>query len=293
MHRLISLTALTLLFTACSTNTDPAEPEAEAVAPEAAEAPSEPTSSVTATADAQWVLANPDAPDGPKMAIISGNPKKGPFMALAKFPAGYTMPVHSHPATFSAVGMSGNTLQGRSSEDNIAITPGMVMTQPADEVHYTGCAADGECVFAVYMDGPMSTTPADAPMEGDMQLVVNTTDQLEYTPVNPDQPKGPQMHIISRDMENGPFRALVKFPAGATSPEHTHTATYSAVVLSGAMSHGGPAPLGAGSFWTTLGGEAHVTGCVSEAPCLFFVSMDGAFDMTPTTPPKADADADE
>jgi hypothetical protein len=57
-------------------------------------------------------------------------------------------------------------------------------------------------------------------------------------------PEGPQMFVIGGDMASGPFQALVKFPAGTTPPEHTHSATYSGVVVADEMSHGGPDTLG-------------------------------------------------
>ena len=87
------------------------------------------------------------------------------------------------------------------------------------------------------------------------------------------------------DKAAGPFTALVKFPGGAQSPEHSHSSTYSAVVVSGTVSNGDAAALGAGSHWTEIGGEVHTTGCPSEDDCVFYASMDGAFDMKPTAAP--------
>jgi quercetin dioxygenase-like cupin family protein len=291
MRNLTCLSALTLLATGCFAKNAPVEAAAVAAAAEApaVPAPAAPalTSSVTSAADAKWMSADPSKPDGPQMAVVQGNPKTGAFVAMAKFPAGFAGSVHSHPAAFTGVAMSGTTLNGRSADENTEMTPGTIWTAPANEVHFTGCTPDAECIIAAYMDGAMGMVPADAPMEGEMQVAVVKPDDVAWGPVNPSKPEGPQMHVISGDKATGPFRALVKLPGGAAGPEHTHSSTYSAIVLAGAISHGGPDGLGVGSFWTELGDTPHTTACVSEEPCIFFVSMDGAFDMKPTAPPPA------
>jgi hypothetical protein len=61
-------------------------------------------------------------------------------------------------------------------------------------------------------------------------------------------------------------------PAGFVSPVHTHTEDYYAVVVEGV----GPLPVG--SYWFQRGEEAHVTQCLSETDCLFFIVQPGKFD---------------
>jgi len=295
MRNLISFTALTLLVAGCGDAPVDVQPDPAAEVPTEAAAPADApvaalVSSSTAAADIQWKPANPEQPEGVQLAVVEGNPKEGAFTAIAKFPAGHAMPVHSHPANFAGVGLSGTAKNGRSADDSAAIVPGTVWTQPANEVHFTGCDEGAECLFVAHMDGAMGTTPAEAPMEGDLQMVVTAAADIPFTPVNPEQPEGPQMYVVAGDKAAGAFQAIVKFPAGAVTPEHSHSATYSAVVLSGAIGHGGDDSFGTGSHWTNIGADAHVTTCVSEEPCMFFVSMQGSFDMTPTAPP-AEADA--
>ena len=290
MPKVISFSALSLLFVACSSKTAPVEATAaeEVEAEATAEAPAaEPTSSVTAAADVQWMPANPEMPEGPQLAVIEGNMKEGAFSALVKLPAGHASPLHSHPAGFSGVVVSGTVHNGRTADDYIEIGVGSTWTEPANEVHFTGCAEGADCVFVAHMDGAMGMTPAEAPTEGDMQMVFTAAADVPFAAINPEMPEGPQMYVIGGDMTSGPFHALVKFPAGMTSPEHSHSATYSGAVVSGEMSHGGPDTMGVGSVWTEVGGNPHVTGCVSEEPCSFFVSMAGAFSMTPTAPAEA------
>jgi len=49
--------------------------------------------------DLKWGPAPPGLPTGATLAVLSGNPEKeGLFTMRVKFPAGYTVPPHHHPA---------------------------------------------------------------------------------------------------------------------------------------------------------------------------------------------------
>jgi len=244
-------------------------------------------------ADAKWMPINPEKPQGPQMAVITGNPKEGAFSALVKFPAGAATPLHSHPANFTGMMVSGTLKNGRSAEDNTAMGPGTLWTEPADEVHFTGCAPEADCIFVGHMDGSMGMTPTDTATEGELKVKVTAAADIAFSPINPEMPDGPGMFVLSGDKAAGAFTALVKFPGGATSPQHSHSSTYSAAVVSGAVSHGGAESMGAGSHWTEIGGKTHTTGCTSEEPCVFFAAMDGAFDMTPVPPPATEGATEE
>ncbi|SOS51439.1 conserved exported hypothetical protein [Tenacibaculum finnmarkense] len=82
-----------------------------------------------------------------------------------------------------------------------------------------------------------------------------------------------------------------KFPGGENfiTPEHTHSNSYQAVVISGTMIN----PMGdedskkakrmrPGSYWYVPANQAHTTGCVSEEPCVFYSYQSAGFDFTPT-----------
>ena len=283
MANQLSLSVLTLLVGGCGpkATTPTAAPEQAAVeAPAPAPAP---TSSATNAADAKWMPVYADKPDGPMMTLVSGNPKEGAFTAVVKLPAGHASPLHTHPANLQGIVLSGTVTNGRTAEDAASITAGSMWTQAADEVHYTGCTEEADCIFVGRMEGAMGTTPAEAAAEASTMTVTAAAD-IVYSPVNPEKPEGPGMLQTSGDMKTGPFTALVSFPAGATSPKHSHSATYSGVVVSGSVSHGADA-MDAGSYWTQIGGEVHTTGCASEEACVFFVAMEGAMDMVPAEAP--------
>ncbi len=84
------------------------------------------------------------------------------------------------------------------------------------------------------------------------------------------------------DFQNGRHGTFVRMPAGFKSAVHTHTEDYFAAVVEGIGSNhpvGEEAvPLPAGSYWFQRGEEAHVTECLSETDCLFFLVQPGKFD---------------
>ena len=85
------------------------------------------------------------------------------------------------------------------------------------------------------------------------------------------------------DRYNGAHGSFVKLPAGFTSPPHTHTEDYYAVVISGVIAHGSEGepdvPLATGSYWFQKGKERHVTKCLSTNECVFFQSQAGKADF--------------
>ncbi len=84
------------------------------------------------------------------------------------------------------------------------------------------------------------------------------------------------------DLQNGRHGTFVRMPAGFKSPVHTHTEDYFAVVVEGVGSNhpvdAEAVPLPTGSYWFQRGEEAHVTECLSEKDCLFFIVQPGKFD---------------
>jgi hypothetical protein len=84
------------------------------------------------------------------------------------------------------------------------------------------------------------------------------------------------------DLQHGRHGSFVRMPAGFKSPVHTHTEDYFAVVVEGVGSNhpvdAEATPLPVGSYWFQRGEEAHVTECLSETDCLFFIVQPGKFD---------------
>ena len=87
------------------------------------------------------------------------------------------------------------------------------------------------------------------------------------------------------NIQNGRHGTFIRLPAGFISPAHTHTEDYYAVVIEGVMANdppdAKPVPLPAGSYYFQQGEEPHVTQCLSETGCLFFMVQPGKFDFAP------------
>ena len=84
------------------------------------------------------------------------------------------------------------------------------------------------------------------------------------------------------DLQNGKHGTFILMPHGFVSPAHTHTEDYFGVVIKGVGANQAPGgkivPLVAGSYWFQKGEETHVTQCLSETDCLFFIVQPGKFD---------------
>jgi hypothetical protein len=84
------------------------------------------------------------------------------------------------------------------------------------------------------------------------------------------------------DLQHGHHGTFIHMPHGFVSPVHTHTEDYFAVVIKGIGANDAagatPKPLPVGSYWFQRGEEAHVTRCLSDTDCLFFIVQPGKFD---------------
>ncbi len=107
---------------------------------------------VSPAADMKWV-ALPDAPPGPMMSVISGDPMKGAYTAIEKFPGGFSAPMHTHPADHKAVIISGTWIHGEPGKPEVRLGPGSYLFQPAGQQHSTACDAASECVFFIESSG--------------------------------------------------------------------------------------------------------------------------------------------
>lgn len=104
-------------------------------------------------------------------------------------------------------------------------------------------------------------------------------------------PEGVAFAALQGDRFSEPYQALVRLPAGTTSPPHVKTANMFGIMLEGAMIHyaQGDDPtsarrMGAGSFYHIKAGAEHISACVSAVPCVAYLYQDGAFDFLPVQP---------
>jgi quercetin dioxygenase-like cupin family protein len=114
----------------------------------------------------------------------------------------------------------------------------------------------------------------------------------KWNPMDPKNPKGIQMSVISGDPKTGPVAFMLKLPKGGGTP-HWHSSDYYAVVVEGNARHWldgkqkEAKDLKPGSSWYQPGGSdktMHGDECMSES-CLAFVVMTGKLDAQFPTPP--------
>ena len=99
--------------------------------------------------DLKWV----DLPErkGMQFAILSGDPKTGPYTQIRKVPAGTDNALHRHSSEIKNVIISGVWYTGIDAASAKDFGPGSVVVMPGDWVHVSGCRAGSDCVF--YQEG--------------------------------------------------------------------------------------------------------------------------------------------
>ena len=107
---------------------------------------------------------------------------------------------------------------------------------------------------------------------------------LNWTDLDPVGAPGVKIAVLWGDLQNGPFGAFFKLPAGFAAPVHTHTHDMKLVIVSGTYIQGPDGQqefrLGPGSYLMQPGGNyRHTTSCDEASECLFFVESNGAFDL--------------
>ena len=88
---------------------------------------------------------------GMQFAVLSGDPKTGPYTQLRKVPAGTDNPLHTHSSELKNVVISGTWYTGTDAASARDFGPGSVVLTPAGWPHVSGCRAGSDCMF--YQEG--------------------------------------------------------------------------------------------------------------------------------------------
>lgn len=107
----------------------------------------------------------PERP-GMQFALLSGDPKTGPYTQMRKVPAGTDNPLHSHSSEVKNVIISGVWYTGTDATTAKDFGPGSVVLMPGNWVHVSGCRTGSDCLF--YQEGkgkfdfkPTETKPSE------------------------------------------------------------------------------------------------------------------------------------
>ena len=111
-------------------------------------------------AGVKWGDLDPKGAPGVQIAVLWGDPTKGPFGAFLKLPAGFAAPLHTHTHPMKVVFLSGTYIQAPDGKAAVRLGPGSYMMQPgANYRHTTSCDKASDCVFFLESDGPFDLIP--------------------------------------------------------------------------------------------------------------------------------------
>ena len=125
---------------------------------------------MVAASEVKWGPAPPSLPPGAQMGVLDGDPSVAgkPYVIRAKFPDGYRVAPHWHPADENVVVLSGSFSVGTGDTFNegtmMALAPGGYAKMPKEVHHYA--MAKGETVIQLHGTGPFTVTyvnPTDDP----------------------------------------------------------------------------------------------------------------------------------
>jgi quercetin dioxygenase-like cupin family protein len=103
---------------------------------------------IVAFEDARFTPMNMRAPDGPQLAVLWGDPTRGPSAMLMKFPQG-ALGMHAHTADYHLVVLQGTMKhwdEDQSEADAQPLGPGSYWFQPGKQVHGDACVSS-QCVL--------------------------------------------------------------------------------------------------------------------------------------------------
>jgi len=113
--------------------------------------------------DLKWTDLDPTGAPGVKVADLWGDHTKGAFGAFTKFPAGFSVPLHTHTNAYKIVVVSGTFIQAPEGKPEFRLGPGSYLMQPGGNYkHTTACDKASECVFFLESAGKFDLKPVEA-----------------------------------------------------------------------------------------------------------------------------------
>lgn len=119
---------------------------------------------VVAAEDARYVPLDPKRPEAAQMAVLHGDPAKGPSSMLLKFKRA-TGVLHVHTSDYHLVLLRGMMKHRGEQETEAAarpLGPGSFWFQPGGQPHADSCLSD-ECVMFIRWAGKRDARLPDAP----------------------------------------------------------------------------------------------------------------------------------
>ncbi len=132
---------------------------------------------------------------------------------------------------------------------------------------------------------PLALLVAATAASAEPTISLKPSDHLDWEPT----PEGVAFAALSGDRWTQPYFAMVRLPAGTTSPPHVKSAAMHGVMITGEMTHVAlgsttSTSVGPGGYYEVPANLPHVSSCVSATPCVTMLYQDGAFDFIPVQP---------
>lgn len=80
------------------------------------------------------------------MSVVYGDPRRGPYGAFNRFPAGTVIPRHTHSNAADVVVVSGVLYNYRPGDRRREYGPGSYLSEPPNIQHTTRCGTGAECL---------------------------------------------------------------------------------------------------------------------------------------------------
>ena len=90
-----------------------------------------------------------------------GDPTKGPYGGIQKFPPGFSAPLHTHSSDMHAVVISGTFLVGPEGGPDNKLPAGSFFSFTGKKQHVTKCEGNAECLLAVDSRGKWDVIPEE------------------------------------------------------------------------------------------------------------------------------------
>ena len=97
---------------------------------------------------------------GLKMAVVDGDPAKGPAHFMMKFPGGFAAPLHHHSSDHHVTVIAGTLVLTADGKDN-KLPAGSYFAFKGKKPHLTKCDAGADCVLFVDSRGKWDVIPAE------------------------------------------------------------------------------------------------------------------------------------
>ena len=104
--------------------------------------------------DLKWVPCGGGMPEGCELAVLRGDPTKGPSEVFIRAPKSYVFPPHWHTSAERITWFKGKATVTVEGVGEMPVNPVAYIYFPAKKVHSARCGDQEPCVMSLYLDKP-------------------------------------------------------------------------------------------------------------------------------------------